>query len=71
MRHKWTIQQMESYLRTWSAALAYEEATGQDPVGPLMEKIKPIMKSRKHKRKDNSMWLSWKLGLIMGKKALV
>lgn len=32
MSHEWTFDQVSEYLRTWSAAIRYRDATGEDPL---------------------------------------
>lgn len=36
MEAEWTLEQLEGYLRTWSATARYQAATGRDPVRPFI-----------------------------------
>lgn len=37
-----SLNQLGGYLRTWSAAQRYLEERGEDPVRPLIERIRPV-----------------------------
>lgn len=39
LRHSWDLQQLEGYLRTWSAAHTFNEEHGGDVVGRFLESL--------------------------------
>jgi hypothetical protein len=71
LRHKWDPKSIEAYLRTWSALHAYQEEVGVDPVEPFMKVVGKLLLTKKLKRNDKRIWLSWKMGMLTGRKAMV
>jgi len=39
LRTTWTLRQLGAYLSSWSAVATFRRERGQDPVGPLLERI--------------------------------
>ena len=42
MEVRWTMEQLLGYFSTWSATNRFIKATGQNPLGPLSEKLKQV-----------------------------
>lgn len=39
LRAEWSLSQLGEYLRSWSAVARYHQERGEDPVGPLLDRI--------------------------------
>ncbi len=63
MEKRWTLADFVGYLRTWSAAKRYREATGEDPIG----RVEPDL-ARAWGPPDLARTIAWDLALRVGRK---
>ncbi len=63
MEVRWTMEQLLGYFSTWSATNRCIKATGEDPLGPLSEKLKRIWGSA-----DSPRLVTWPLALRIGRR---
>jgi len=47
IRYKWTLEELEGYLNTWSALQKFIKANNDNPVDALMKKIRPLWTNEK------------------------
>jgi ubiquinone/menaquinone biosynthesis C-methylase UbiE len=63
MEVRWTSEQLLGYFSTWSATNRCIKATGEDPLGPLSEKLKRVWGSA-----DSPRLVTWPLSLRIGRR---
>jgi SAM-dependent methyltransferase len=63
MQARWTLGQLVGYFGTWSATSRYIKATGENPLGPLAEKLRPVWGDP-----DVPRLVVWPLALRIGRK---
>ena len=63
MEARWTLEQLVGYFGTWSATNRCIKATGQNPLGPLSEKLKPVWGNP-----NSPKLVVWPLSLRIGRK---
>jgi len=63
MEARWTLEQLVGYFGTWSATSRFIEATGQNPLGPLTEKLGRVWGDA-----DTPRQVVWPLSLRIGRK---
>jgi Methyltransferase domain len=62
LRVIWTLGQLGDYLRSWSAVAQYRRDRGEDPVAPLLERLKNGWGAPERTRE-----IVWPLGLRLGR----
>lgn len=62
LRAIWTLPQLGAYLSSWSAVVGYRDATGTDPVRPLLEQLAIHWGSP-----DATREITWPLGVRVGR----
>lgn len=65
MEVRWTLEQLLGYFSTWSATNRCLKATGQNPIGPLSERLKLVWGET-----DSPRLVAWPLTLRIGRKQL-
>jgi SAM-dependent methyltransferase len=62
MEATWTLSQLAGYLSTWSAVQRARAATGTDPVGEVVESLRPHWGTD-----DEARRVAWPLTLLVGR----
>ena len=62
MEVRWTLEQLLGYFSTWSATNQFIKATGQNPLGPLSERLKQVWG-----KADSPRRVVWPLALRVGR----
>jgi SAM-dependent methyltransferase len=63
MEKRWSLPDLEGYLRTWSAARRYEQARGEDPIGLVLPDLARVWGPPERVRS-----VRWDLALRVGRK---
>lgn len=64
LRQQWDLGQFEAYLRTWSAALSYDEVNGGDVVGEMMGMVRGVGEWEEGEKVE----VAWEMAVMSGRK---
>ncbi|MFI5228847.1 MAG: hypothetical protein ACHQWU_07245 [Gemmatimonadales bacterium] len=62
LEHWWTLAQLTGYMRSWSAAARYVEATGIDPVAEVERTLRSLWGDP-----DQTYPIVWPLAMLAGR----
>jgi SAM-dependent methyltransferase len=62
LRAQWTLRQLDTYLRSWSAVDSFRRERGEDPVSPLIRRI-----ATNWGREDQTREITWPLNIRVGR----